>query len=58
MRRAIVGVFLVAFCLSGLACQQNPNAGATAPVPPRGSMQGRLQKGVYPLPTGQAAKPE
>ena len=44
MRRAIVGVFLVAFCLSGLACQQNPNAGATAPVPP-GEAAGTPSKG-------------
>ena len=54
MRRAIAGLFLVAFCFSCLGCQQNPNAGATAPVPPKGS----IQKGIARPPAGPATKPE
>jgi hypothetical protein len=50
MRRVIVSLFLVAFCLSALGCQENPNSGATAPLPAKGSRQGGpvLPKGAPP----------
>ena len=39
MRRAIVALSFLAFCFTGLACQPNPNAGATAPLLEKGSVQ-------------------
>jgi hypothetical protein len=50
MRRVIVGLFLVAFCFSALGCQEDPNAGAKADPPAKGSKPGgrALPSGVPP----------
>jgi hypothetical protein len=37
MRRIVFALFLVAFSFSALGCHENPNAGATAPLLPKGS---------------------
>jgi hypothetical protein len=50
MRRIIVALFFVAFCFSALGCQEDPNAGVTAPLLPKGSkpVGPVLPKGVPP----------
>ena len=46
MRRAIALLLFLAFCFTSLACQPNPNAGATAKLPEKGSVQKLPQRGA------------
>jgi hypothetical protein len=53
MRRAIAALAFVVFCFSGLACQQNPNAGAAAPLPAKGSVQKSIPRGPAAPPSAK-----